>query len=107
MLNEEWGRGCAACANADSCVVGALGGGAGEPSPFQVSKKIEAALEEVRPALRADGGDLELVDIKGWKVYCRLTGACAGCMGAERTLKLLVENTLRERVDKRIEVIPV
>ena len=81
--------------------------GAGEPSPFQVSKKIEAALEEVRPALRADGGDLELVDIKGWKVYCRLTGACAGCMGAERTLKLLVENTLRERVDKRIEVIPV
>jgi len=108
LLNEEWGRGCEACAAAGTCAAGALAGRAAEGlSPFQAAKKIETALEDVRPALRADGGDLELVDVKGWKVYCRLTGACAGCGGAERTLKLLVENTLRDRVDKRIEVIPV
>lgn len=107
LLNDEWGHGCESCGNAGGCAAAALAG-AGEASPFQVAKKIEAALDgSVRPALRADGGDVELVDIKGWKVYCRLTGACHGCSGAMMTLKMLVENTLREKVDGRIEVIPV
>lgn len=85
------------------------GAGGGETlSPYQLAKQIERVLEEeVRPALRRDGGDLELVDIKGWKVYVALKGACASCPGASRTLQLIVENTLKERVDAHIEVIPV
>jgi len=61
----------------------------------------------VRPVLKGDGGDIELVDIKDWTVYCGLRGACAGCMGASRTLQLIVERTLKDQVDERIRVVPV
>ena len=53
------------------------------------------------------GGGLELVDIKDWLVYCRLTGACTGCAGAAQTLKMMVEKTLKEVVDERVRVIAV
>ena len=49
----------------------------------------------------------KLVDIKEWKVYCALRGMCAGCGGASRTLQLIVERTLKDQVDERIQVIPV
>ncbi len=49
-------------------------------SPYQFSKKVDRIVEEyVRPMLRRDGGDLEIVDIKDMLVYCRLTGKCQGC----------------------------
>jgi Fe-S cluster biogenesis protein NfuA len=57
--------------------------------------------------VQKDGGDLELVDIKGTTVYIQLQGACAGCAGAGQTLKYLVERTLKEKVDERIRVIQV
>lgn len=77
-------------------------------SPFQFAKKIEKLLEEhLRPMVQRDGGDLELVDIKGTTVYIELQGACAGCAGAGQTLKYLVERTLKERVDEHIRVIQV
>jgi len=77
-------------------------------STYQFDKKIEKAVEEyVRPLLRRDGGDVEIVDIKGTLVYCRLTGACQGCDHAGQTLRLLVEQTLKEMVDERIRVIDV
>jgi len=78
----------------------------GDLSPFQFSKKVEKALDEyVRPLLRHDGGDIELLDIKERLVYVRLAGACAGCPGAGQTMKLMVEKTLKEMVDERIRVI--
>lgn len=77
-------------------------------SPYQFSKKVERALDQyVRPMLRRDGGDVELVDIKDTVVYCRLVGACAGCGGAGMTMKLMVERTLKEMVDDRIRIISV
>ena len=77
-------------------------------SPFQFAKKIEKLLDEyLRPMVQRDGGDLELVDIKGTTVYIELRGACAGCAGAGQTLKFLVERTLKEQVDQRIRVIQV
>ena len=77
-------------------------------SPFQFSKKVERTIEEyIRPLLQRDGGDLELVDIKGTLVYCRLTGACAGCGGSSFTMKLTVEQVLKDTVDPRIRVITV
>ena len=69
---------------------------------------MERTIDEyVRPLLRRDGGDLELIDIKDMLVYCRLTGACAGCGGAGFTMKLTVEQVLKDTVDPRIRVISV
>jgi NifU-like protein len=77
-------------------------------SPFQFAKKIEKVIDEyIRPALRMDGGDVEVVDIKGTVVYCSLKGACAGCAGASLTLKMMVERALKDEVDDRIHVIEV
>ncbi len=77
-------------------------------SPYQFSKRVEQTLDEyVRPMLRRDGGDVEIVDIKDLVVYCRLKGACAGCGGAGMTMKLMVERTLKEMVDDRIRIIAV
>lgn len=79
-----------------------------ELSPFQLGRKIETVVDAmIRPRLRADGGDIALVDIKGHNVYCRLEGACAGCAGAQQTLKLGVEGTLKDEVDERIRVIEI
>ncbi|MBP7275883.1 MAG: iron-sulfur cluster assembly scaffold protein [Kiritimatiellae bacterium] len=77
-------------------------------SPFQFMRRIETMVDrDIRPLLHRDGGDLELVDIKGFQVYCRLMGACAGCPGAASTLKYMVEQMLKDRVDERIRVIAV
>jgi NifU-like protein len=84
-------------------------GGDGEPlSPYQFNKKVEKALDEyVRPMLRKDGGDVEIVDIKGTLIYCRFQGACAGCAGAAQTMTLMIERPLKDMVDERIRVIRV
>jgi NifU-like protein len=80
--------------------------GAAAISPFQFSKKVERCLDEyVRPMLRKDGGDLELLDIKETLVYCRLLGHCAGCAASNQTLRFMVERTLKDMVDERIRVI--
>ena len=77
-------------------------------SPYQFSKKVEKVVEEyIRPSLKMDSGDVEIVDIKGTMVYCRLQGACANCAGAAQTLKMMVERILKEQVDERIRVIEV
>ncbi|MES0279008.1 MAG: NifU family protein, partial [Dehalococcoidales bacterium] len=50
-------------------------------------EKVVAALDKIRPALKADGGDVELVDVKDGVVTVKLTGACAGCPMSTMTLK--------------------
>ena len=61
-------------------------------------EKVEAVINEVRPLLQADGGDIELVAIEGGVVKVRLRGACAGCPGAQMTLKMAVERRLKAQV---------
>jgi len=61
-------------------------------------ESIEKALEKVRPALQADGGDVELVDVIDGVVKVRLTGACGGCPMSQMTLKMGVERVLKEAV---------
>jgi len=79
-----------------------------EMSPFKFAKEVERVLDEyVRPQLAKDGGDLELVDIKDTVVYCRLQGACATCAGSARTLKLMVEQALKDQIDQRVRVVEV
>lgn len=103
ILNETWGSGEPAPTTVAEAPVEASG-----PSPFQLYRQIEKTIDEtIRPVLQGDRGDIELVDIKGWTVYCGLRGACAGCMGASRTLQLIVEQTLKDQVDERIHVVPV
>ena len=68
-------------------------------------RKIEAVLEGLRPALKADGGDVELVDVEGRNVYVNLVGACNGCQMAAMTLGG-VQQKLIEEMGEFIKVIP-
>jgi len=61
-------------------------------------ENVEKALEKIRPALRADGGDIELVDVVDGVVKVRLTGACGGCPMSQMTLKMGVERVLKQQV---------
>jgi len=63
-----------------------------------MKEKIEQALESIRTALQADGGDVELVAVDGKVVKLRLTGACGSCPMAQMTLKHGVEVRLKELV---------
>ncbi len=72
---------------------------------LQRIRLIEETLErEIRPSLRIDGGDIELVDVEGPKVKVALRGHCAGCVSANFTLKLFVEEKLREFVEPDLDV---
>ncbi|MCX5895142.1 MAG: Fe-S cluster assembly protein NifU [Proteobacteria bacterium] len=74
-------------------------------SNIQKMKLIEEALErEIKPTLRADGGDLELIDIEGDRVVVALRGMCSSCPSSELTLKKYVESKLREFVSEDIIV---
>jgi len=62
-------------------------------------KLVEEALDEIRPALQADGGNVELVDTNDeGVVLVRLQGSCSGCPSASMTLKMGIERTLMEKV---------
>jgi Fe-S cluster biogenesis protein NfuA len=68
-----------------------------------VQESVEAVIERIRPALNADGGDLELVAFDGNVAHIRLSGVCAGCPAAEMTLHSGVEGALRRiRSDLRV-----
>ena len=61
--------------------------------------QVSKVLDEIRPSLQFDGGDVELVNIlEDGTVNVRLKGACAGCMGSMMTLKGGIERLLKERV---------
>lgn len=60
--------------------------------------KVKAALDTIRPALQADGGDVELVGVNDGVVTVRLTGACGGCPMAMITLKQGIEQRLKELI---------
>lgn len=65
-----------------------------------MKEQVTLALEEVRPGLQSDGGDIELVDVdeETGIVKVKLTGACAGCPMSQFTLQMYVEKLLKERV---------
>lgn len=70
--------------------------------------KVIAALEKIRPMLKADGGDIELVEVSSdGKVKVKLTGACGCCPMSQMTLKNGVEKILKKEVPAVKEVIAV
>lgn len=69
--------------------------------------KVMDALESIRPFLNKDGGDIELVDVKDSVVYVRLVGNCNGCPMSFSTMKLGVENTIKQFAPEITEVLSV
>jgi NifU-like protein len=66
-------------------------------------KRIEEVFEkEIKPMLRADGGDIELIDIEGSKVTVSLRGMCSSCASSDFTLKKYIEPKLKEFVSEDI-----
>jgi Fe-S cluster biogenesis protein NfuA len=63
-----------------------------------IQKKVQAALDEIRPQIQMDGGDVELVAVEGSTVKVRLVGHCAGCPMSQMTLKNGIEAHLKETV---------
>lgn len=75
-----------------------MGKSAGNRGGVPLKPEVEKVLDSIRPALQADGGDVELVDIDGGVVKVRLLGACGGCPMANMTLKGGIEAALKERI---------
>lgn len=73
----------------------------------KLKDKVQQALDSIRPFLKSDGGDIELIDIKEDIVYVRLLGNCSGCHVSNSTMKLGVENTVKQFVPSIKEVINI
>ena len=69
--------------------------------------KVEEVLNKIRPSLVADGGNVELVDVNDGTVKVRLTGACAGCPMSTMTLKMGIEQILKQEITEVKEVVAV
>jgi Fe-S cluster biogenesis protein NfuA len=69
--------------------------------------QVQEVLNIIRPSLQADGGDVELVDVKDGVVSVRLKGACSGCPMSTMTLKRGIERFLKEKLEGVKEVIAV
>jgi Fe-S cluster biogenesis protein NfuA len=63
-----------------------------------IEKRVQEALDEIRPQIQADGGDVELIAVEKQTVKVRLTGHCAGCPMASITLKNGVEALIKKRI---------
>jgi Fe-S cluster biogenesis protein NfuA len=72
-----------------------------------MKEKVEQVLEKIRPALVADGGNVEVVDVKDGIVSVKLTGACSGCPMSTITLKNGIERLLKEEIADIKEVVAV
>lgn len=72
-----------------------------------MKERVQEVLDLIRPALQADGGDVELVDVEGGVVKVRLVGACAGCPMSQLTLANGVERVLKEQIPEveRVEAV--
>jgi Fe-S cluster biogenesis protein NfuA len=68
------------------------------PSDAQLTERVQAALGDVRPRLQADGGDVELVEVREARAVLAFQGSCVGCSMASMTLTKLLEQHLREAV---------
>ncbi len=70
-----------------------------------MKERVEEVLHKITPSLVADGGNVELVEVKDGVVKVRLTGACAGCPMSTMTLKNGIEQILRKEIPEIKEVV--
>ena len=76
-------------------------------SRSNLKEKVENALEEIRPFLKNDGGDISLIEIKNNTVKVRLEGACTSCSVNQMTLKTGVEMTIKKHAPEIQNVVNV
>jgi len=69
--------------------------------------KVEEVLNKIRPSLMRDGGNVELIDVTDGTVKVKLTGACAGCPMSTLTLKMGIEQVLKQELPEVKEVVAV
>ena len=70
-------------------------------------ENVEKVLDELRPFLMADGGNVEVVELEGPIVKVRLQGACGSCPSSTMTLKMGIERKMRESIPEVSEVVQV
>ena len=70
-------------------------------------EKVDSVLDTVRPALMADGGNVELIDVEDGIIKLRLQGACAGCPMSQMTLRMGIERELRKHLPDIQQVVSV
>ena len=76
--------------------------------PQSIRERVQGVINLIRPAVQADGGDIELVDVNPeGVVQIRFHGACHGCPSSTMTLQMGIERNLREKVPEVTQVIPV
>ena len=74
----------------------------------EILKRVHLSLEQVRPYLKADGGDIEVVELtENFILKVRLTGACHGCPFSMQTLKAGVEQAIKRDIPEIEEVVAV
>jgi Fe-S cluster biogenesis protein NfuA len=71
---------------------------------IDMKEKVQEVLDQIRPRLQADGGDVELVDVQDGIVQVRLQGSCKGCPMSQLTLKMGIERLLKEQIPEVTEV---
>jgi len=78
------------------------------PSGPSMRERVQNVIDLIRPAVQADGGDIELVDVTGeGVVQIRFHGACHGCPSSHMTLQMGIERSLRDQIPEVTQVIPV
>jgi Fe-S cluster biogenesis protein NfuA len=69
-----------------------------------MEERVQEVLDKIRPALQADGGDVEFVGLEGGVVKVKLVGACAGCPMSQLTLANGVERVLKQEIPEVVRV---
>ena len=69
-----------------------------------IEKRVQKAIDEIRPQLQADDGDIELISVEKGTVKVKLQGHCAGCPMSAMTLKQGVERVIKSRVPEIVKV---
>jgi Fe-S cluster biogenesis protein NfuA len=72
-----------------------------------MKEEVEEVLNQIRPSLQADGGDVELVDVVDGVVSVRLKGACGGCPMSQMTLKMGIERLLKKEIPEIKSVVAI
>lgn len=81
---------------------------AGAPASPGLVDRVKRVINAIRPSVQSDGGDLELVEVTGAGVVrVRMHGACVGCPSSMMTLKMGIENNLRDHVPEVTQVVTV
>jgi len=76
-------------------------------SDEELQPAVESVIEKVRPSIKLDGGDIELIAIKDSIIYVQLQGACVGCGSAGSTIKFGVERQIQTLIHPELKVMSV